>query len=98
MKLKAPTADAVRRTLRTALAVTLAVASVVLGLVQAGIIDPAAAPWLGTIVVLATAITRFMARPGVDELLRRWLGEAFASGPKVVPGEAAVPPAGDAGA
>lgn len=94
MAIKAPTADAVRRTVRTALAVTLAVASVVLGLVQAGIVDPGAAPWLGSIVVVATAITRVMAKPEVDELLRRWLGEAFASGPKpptVVPGDVLEP-------
>ena len=91
MAIKAPTADAVRRTVRTALAATLAVATIVAGLVQAGIIDPAAAPWLATIVVVMTGITRVMAMPAVDEALRRWLGESFASGPKVVPGEVVEP-------
>lgn len=90
MPLKAPTADAVRRTVRTALATALAVAAVVTGLVQAGIVDPAATPWLAAIVVVTTGITRVMAMPAVDELLRRYLGESFATGPKppaVEPGE-----------
>lgn len=71
------TKDSIRRTLRTALAVTVAVASVVLALVQAGTIDPEAAPWLGTIVVVATGITRAMQSPAVDKLLGTVLGASW---------------------
>lgn len=71
------TKDSVRRTLRTALAVTVAVASVVLALVQTGTIDPAAAPWLGTIVVVATGITRAMQTPAVDKLIGVLLGASW---------------------
>ena len=71
------TKDSIRRTLRTALAVTVAVASVVLALVQTGTIDPAAAPWLGTIVVVATGITRAMQTPAVDKLIGVILGPSW---------------------
>lgn len=71
------TKDSVRRTLRTGLAVTVAVAGVVLGLVQAGVIDPAAAGWLSTIVVVATGITRAMQTPAVDKLIGVILGPSW---------------------
>lgn len=68
------TGDAVRRTLRTAVAVTVAVAAAVPLLVEYGIIDPAGAPWLASIVAVAAGVTRLMADPRVDQLLGRVFG------------------------
>lgn len=68
------TADSVRRTLRTAIAVTVAVAAAVPLLVEFGVVDPSGAPWLASIVALAAAVTRMMADPRVDRLLGRLLG------------------------
>lgn len=84
---KIPTRDEVRRTLRTALAVLLAVAALVPVLVELGVVDPAGAPWLATIVAAAAAVTRLMADPRVDRLLGRLLGEPFTMNGRVVPGE-----------
>jgi hypothetical protein len=70
------TADAVRRTLRTALAVTVAVATVVPLLIEFGVVrvDPAGTPWLAAIVAVSAGVTRLMADPRVDQLIGRVLG------------------------
>lgn len=80
------TADEVRRTLRTIVAVTVAVAAAVPVLVEVGVIDPARAPWLATVVALAAAVTRLMADPRVDRLLGR-VAPALSKDGQVVPGE-----------
>ncbi len=67
------TKDSVRRTLRTTVAVVTALAMVVGALVGAGVIDPAAAPWLATVAAVAAAITRFQA----SELGNRWMYVLF---------------------
>lgn len=72
------TADSVRRTLRTGLQVFVALVLAVPVLVQAGVIDPAAAPWLGTVVALAAAVARFTATDRGDALVKSLLGEPFA--------------------
>ena len=88
VKVKVPTRDEVRRTLRTALAVLLAVAALVPVLVELGVVDPSRAPWLATIVAAAAFVTRLMANPRVDELLGKLLGGPFTMGDgRVVPGE-----------
>lgn len=90
--MKLPTTEQVRRTVRTALAVLVAVAMLVPLIVQVTGLTVAEAPWLGTIVAVAAAVTRLMADPKVNELLRRFLGEPFAAAPgaleqgRVVPG------------
>lgn len=86
VQVKVPTRDEVRRTLRTGLAVLLAVAALVPVLVELGVVDPARAPWLATIVAAAAAVTRLMADPRVDRLLGKLLGEPFTTG-RTVPGE-----------
>lgn len=99
VKVKVPTRDEVRRTLRTTVAVLVAVATLVPVLVELGVVDPARAPWLATIVAAAAAVTRLMANPKVDELLGRVLGEPFTMGARTVPGEVVGPGAVvDAGA
>ncbi len=61
--------DATRRTLRTALALVLAIAtSLPVLLTQAGI-DPGQLPWLTTVVAVAIVITRAMQTPGADRVL-----------------------------
>lgn len=67
------TKDSVRRTLRTVVAVATAVATIVGALVASGTIDPEAAPWLSTIVVVSAALTRFMA----SDLGNRWMYVLF---------------------
>lgn len=76
--MKLPTTEQVRRTVRTALAVLVSVAMLVPLIVQVTGLTIAQAPWLGTIVAAAAAVTRVMADPKVNELLRRFLGEPFA--------------------
>lgn len=71
------TTEQVRKTLRTALAVLLAVAAAVPVLVEAGVITPGGAPWLATIVALAATFTRIMQSPTVDALLGKLLGAPF---------------------
>lgn len=67
------TKDSVRRTLRTVVAVTTSLAMVVGALVASGVIDPAAAPWLATVVAVSAALTRFMA----SDLGNRWMYVLF---------------------
>lgn len=84
------TTDEVRRTVRTAIAVIVALAALVPVLVDAGVIDAGRWPWVGTIVVAAAAITRAMQSPVVDKVLRD-LG--VGRDPKVIPGDVVDEPA-----
>lgn len=76
--MKVPTTEQVRRTVRTTLAVLLAVATLVPLIVQVTGLTAEQAPWLATIVAAAAAITRVMADPRVNEVLRRVLGDTVA--------------------
>lgn len=73
--------DSTRRTMRTALAVILAVALAVPVLVQAAGLDTGQLPWLATVVAIAAAVTRVMQTPAVEELLQRVLGGRLAAQP-----------------
>lgn len=100
MKIRVTT-DEVRRTLRTALAVLVAVAAAVPLLVEAGVLTPDRAPWLASIVAFAALVTRLMQNPSVDALLGKLLGAPFtidgvpaaakADAPAVEPVEPSVP-------
>lgn len=61
--------DSMRRTARTAVQVTVALAVAVPLLVEAGVLDVERWPWLGTIVAIAAVITRLMATPQADTIL-----------------------------
>lgn len=84
--------DEVRRTVRTVLAVLVTVAALVPVLVEAGVVDEQRWPWVGTIVLLAGAVTRFMQAPAVDEVLTR---AGVGREARVVPGEVVDPVAGE---
>ena len=63
--------DATRRTLRTALAVTLAIlAALPLIVAEAGL-DAEQTPWLASILAVAALVTRIMSTRAVDELLTK---------------------------
>lgn len=72
--------DAHRRTLRTAVAVVVALAAGLPLLVHtAGL--PDALPGLGVILAVATGVTRVMALPQVNRRLAEWLKAAPAKAP-----------------
>jgi hypothetical protein len=63
--------DATRRTLRTALAVLVAVCAVLPAFVTELGMDAEQAPWLAALVAAAAAITRIMQTQAVDAVLTR---------------------------
>lgn len=64
--------DSTRRTLRTTVQTVLALAAALPGLVTAsGALETL--PWLGGAVVVAAAVTRFMAAPALQPWLPAWL-------------------------
>lgn len=82
--------DSTRRTIRTILAVVLALAAGLPLLVHtAGL--PETLPGLGTVLAVAAAVTRVMALPQVDARLFDWLRMAPAKAP--LPDPVAVEPA-----
>lgn len=60
-----------RRTLRTALAVTVALCAMLPGVADAAGVG-ATLPWLGGVLAVASGVTRVLALPGVETFLRQW--------------------------
>jgi hypothetical protein len=88
--------DSARRTVRTVLAVVLALAAGLPLLVRtAGL--PDTLPGLGTVLAVAAAITRVMALPTVDAWLPSWLKMAPPQVPTPPVPAAPVPPVPPAG-
>lgn len=65
--------DQTRSTIRTALAVLIALAAALPVLVAEAGLDVTRWPWLGVVLAVAAAITRVMASPVTEGLLRRFV-------------------------
>ena len=73
--------DATRRTLRTALAVMVALAATVPVFVAELGVTASQLPWLGTVLAVSIAVTRAMQSPAVDLLLTQvGIGRQAANG------------------
>lgn len=64
--------DSTRRTIRTVVAVLVALAAAAPVLVAEAGLDPGRWPWLGVVLAAAAAITRVMASPVTERLLQRF--------------------------
>lgn len=65
--------DQTRRTIRTTVAVIVALAAALPVLVAEAGLDVTRWPWLGVILAVAAAVTRIMASPVTERLLQRFV-------------------------